>query len=91
MNDRIKEFGRQASELALDEYRTRQKTEFAGDVIYSDIYDQKFAELIIRECIEQGNTLANYYINTHSEQEQVMLLASIADYSNEIRKHFGIE
>ena len=52
MNDRIKEFGRQASELALEEYRTRQKTEFAGDVIYSDIYDQKFAQIIIFECIK---------------------------------------
>ena len=50
-----------------------------------------FAELIVRECIEQGNTLANHYINTHPEQEQVMLLASIADYSNEIKKHFGVE
>ena len=52
---------------------------------------KKFAELIVRECIQQGNTLANHYINTQSEQDQVMLLASIADYSNEIRKHFGVE
>jgi len=52
---------------------------------------RKFMELIVKECIEQGNTLANHYINTHSEHEQVMLLASIADYSNEIRKHFGVE
>ena len=50
-----------------------------------------FADRIVKECIKQGNTLANHYINTHSEQEQVMLLASIADYSNEIRKYFGIE
>lgn len=52
---------------------------------------EKFAELIIRECIGQGDTLANHYINTHSDQEQVLLLASIADYSNEIKKHFGVE
>ena len=52
---------------------------------------QKFAELIIKECIGQGDTLANHYINTHPEQEQVMLLASIADYSKEIKKHFGVE
>ena len=50
MNERIKELGLQASALALEEYRTRQKTEFAGDVIYSDIYDQKLAALIVREC-----------------------------------------
>ncbi len=47
MTERIKALGRQASKLALEEYRTRQKTEFVGDVIYSDIYDQKLADLII--------------------------------------------
>ena len=52
MNERIKALGRQASTLALEEYRTRQKTEFVGDVIYSDIYDQKLADLIIQECME---------------------------------------
>lgn len=52
---------------------------------------ERFVEAIIKECIKQGDTLINHYINTHPEQEQVMLLASIADYSNEIRKHFGIE
>lgn len=51
MTDRIKELGLQASALALEEYRTRMKTEFAGDVIYSDIYDRKFAEAIVRECV----------------------------------------
>ena len=51
MNERIKELGLQASALALEEYRIRQKTEFAGDVIYSDIYDRKFTELIVRECV----------------------------------------
>ena len=51
----------------------------------------KFAELIVKECIERGNDLAKHYINNHSEQEQVFLLASIADYSNEIKQHFGVE
>jgi hypothetical protein len=52
MTERIKALGRQASKLALEEYYARQKTEFVGDVIYSDIYDQKLAELIIKECME---------------------------------------
>ena len=55
-------------------------------------FDQEmFAELIVRECIKQGDTLAKHYIDTRHEQEQVMLLASIADYSNEIKRHFGVE
>ena len=69
MNDRIKEFGRHASKLALEEYRTRQKTEFAGDVIYSDIYDQKFAQIIIFECIKlavfEGDSATAKKIKNH--------------------------
>ena len=75
MNERIKELAREAGFYANPDVEKFEK----------------FAELIVRECIEQGNTLANHYINTHPEQEQVMLLASIADYSNEIKKHFGVE
>jgi len=52
---------------------------------------ERFAELIVKECIERGNDLAKHYINNHSEQRQVFLLAAIADYSNEIEKHFGVE
>jgi len=51
----------------------------------------KFAELIVQECIGQGDTLAKHYIDTHPEQEQVMLLAAISDYLKEIKKHFGVE
>ena len=58
---------------------------------YTPLFNEKFAELIVRECIKQGDTLAKHYIDTHPEQEQVMLLASIADYSKEIKKHFGVE
>lgn len=52
---------------------------------------EKFAELIIQECIQSSNDLAKHYINNHPEQEQSFLLASIADYSNEIKKRFGVE
>lgn len=62
-----------------------------GDKLYAAIDLQKFAELIIQECIQCGNVLAKHYIDTHTEKDQAMLLASIADYSSEIRKHFGVE
>jgi hypothetical protein len=45
----------------------------------------------VRECLGCSNNLANHYIDNHSEKEQTLLLASIADYSNEIKKHFGVE
>ena len=52
---------------------------------------QKFAELIVRECMKCSDPLVSHYINTHTEQEQAPLLAAIADYSSEIKKHFGVE
>ena len=76
MNDRWSELAEECWDMRVNEWH----------------FDQEmFAELIIKECIKRGDTLAKHYIDTHPEQEQVMLLASIADYSNEIKKHFGIK
>ena len=46
----IKQLATQAHQETLAVYRERMKTEFAGDVIFSDMYDQRFAELIVWEC-----------------------------------------
>jgi len=73
-------------------YKSMNRQVLTADRVYinqpTDI--EKFAELIIKECIECGNNLANHYINKHFEQEHTFLLAAIADYSNEIKKHFGV-
>ena len=55
------------------------------------MYEEKFAELIVKECLSLGDVLSKHYINTHPEEKQAWLLASIADYKNEIKKHFGVE
>ena len=96
MNERIKKLANQLGPVAT--IGNWGRIEWAdnvypqlGDKMYAAIDLQKFAELIVKECIEQGDTLAKHYIDTHPEQEQVMLLASIADYSNEIKQHFGVE
>ena len=78
MNERIKVLAREAGLLVHNPEGVPTRLE-------------KFAELIVRECLGCSNNLANHYIDNHSEKEQTLLLASIADYSNEIRKHFGVE
>ena len=84
MNERIQELYKQSSK---QDYFPRDSEE-----VYMSAKDlEKFAELIVRECVDRGNDLAKHYIDKHSEKEQVHLLAAIADYSNEIRKHFGVE
>lgn len=84
MNERFEKI---AVEVFFDE-----STNEPGQKMYTfgELKMQKFAELIVRECLDCSNNLANHYIDNHSEKEQTLLLASIADYSNEIRKQFGV-
>jgi hypothetical protein len=66
MNERIRELALLAHSDALESYRERMKTEFAGDVIFSDMYDQKFAELIVQECISSvGSQADKAYLKKH--------------------------
>jgi hypothetical protein len=88
MNERIKALGRQASKLALDEYYARQKTEFVGDVIYSDIYDQKFAELIVKECVNIGD---NYQDILGNEPECFNCRKVAYGIVDKIKQHFGVD
>lgn len=74
--------------------KIKELTELARLQPYYDAQEaciDKFAELIIKECIKNGDGLINHYINTHNEQEQAFLIAAINDYQTLIKKHFGIE
>ena len=86
MNERIKELWDKAAESTAA-FPSGQNNSWETQVNFMD----KFAELIIQECIQCGSALAKHYIDTHAEKDQAMLLASVADYSSEIRKHFGVE
>jgi hypothetical protein len=82
MNERIKQLWDDAALASGDESKT-----WDGQVAFMAL----FAELIVKECLSLGDVLSKHYINTHPEQKQAWLLASIADYKNEIKKHFGVE
>jgi hypothetical protein len=74
----IQNLAKMAHSDALSEYRLRMKTEFAGDVIFSDIYDLKFSELIVRECME--------WCDAHATID-----GSAQQIRNSIKNHFGVE
>jgi hypothetical protein len=61
------------------------------EVMPKDTVYEKFAELIVQECLKCSDKLSKHYIENHPEKEQVLLLASIADYSNQIKQHFGVD
>jgi hypothetical protein len=79
MNERIRELALLAHSDALESYRERMKTEFAGDVIFSDMYDQKFAKLIVRECERVSLR------SSHRDDDMGAIIA------RQIKQHFGVE
>ena len=76
MNELIKELAEQAKKHALDAMIKITDKEQALKV-YSETYDTKFAELIVRECAEQ---VKNMRVNDYG--------ISGAEI---IREHFGVE
>jgi len=71
MNERIKELVKQAADYA-NTYSD------AGADVWFEIYNKKFAELIVKECM-----------NTIAESREVRQTAYY--YRNRIAKHFGDE
>jgi hypothetical protein len=70
MNQRIKQLAEQAEKYADDNFK--------GEPTYSEAYDSKFAELIVRECMEWCDAHAT--INGTAQQIR-----------DSIKKDFGVE
>ena len=73
MNERIKELSKQAEQYALDKANEGEDEDY--DYSFDDYFQEKFAELIVRECAEIGS------INQFQHD-------SVGNY---IKKHFGVE
>ena len=76
MNERIKELVKQAADYA-NTYSD------AGADVWFEIYNKKFAELIVEEC---RNVVSDVYRKTPLEICGPLLTAD-----EEIAKHFGVE
>lgn len=89
MNERIRELAVQAMDYALKSHQTDW-------VPYSHIYDAKFAELIIRECIDVAlqERLEPGQIDEESNAEHRCYFlgnnGGIIDAVCAIRQHFGL-
>ena len=78
MNERIRELAEQAERLARDELAHLERVH---NRLYSftegrEIYNQKFAELIVRECADVGSKFS---------------LAHPEAIRFQIKKHFGVK
>ena len=78
MNERIKQLAEQAKKYALDAMIKITDKEQALKV-YSETYDTKFAELIVREC-------ANLFEVEYGES-----VASGNEVARVMKRHFGVK
>ena len=79
MNEKIKQLAEQAKQYAEDEQNNPLK-------IYTlDCFNEKFAELIVRECAEQSMSIGRY--NTPSGITPDLAIAIAVG----LKKHFGVE
>jgi HAMP domain-containing protein len=82
MNERIRALANQAHEYALGMYDTRIATEGQSNVLFYQIRDDKFAELIVRECME----VAHPKLTDVGEWAAGMRLVQ-----QRLKQHFGVE
>lgn len=80
MNDRIKELAQQAAQVANEATDAVNDDTGACRQVWDEVYDQKFAELIIEEC---RNVVTEVYHKTPLE-----LCGPLLTADEEIAKHF---
>jgi hypothetical protein len=79
MNERIRQLAEQARDYVADAIELG----FPQDQI-DDIRDEKFAELIVRECANHCDLLLDHKISSEWSR-------GTHDCSRAIKKHFGVE
>ena len=81
MNERIKQLAKQAEEYADIEYN-------ASDLDWYELKEEKFAELIVRECVSVMNTTAK-----KAEESNTYMGDDVPTrvHQYKIKQHFGVE
>jgi len=78
MNERIQQLADEAKEYAID------KLDETGELHkYYDVYFEKFAELIVRECVAICQDVDG--------EDNIDARSGRQDCAVEIREHFGVE
>ena len=85
---KIAQLADQAHEESNTVYNKRLETERADSVIFFDIFNQKFAELIVRECYEhcKGQVLDKEVADTN----ELTYNDAVGDCANGLLQHFGV-
>jgi hypothetical protein len=88
MNERIQELADQAEDYATAEYEKWTPTpDFSGIPHIRKIFNEKFAQLIVQECLELCNKEHAGSIHTHAGAWNT----AIKRCTESIETHFGVE
>jgi hypothetical protein len=83
MNERIEKLAVEARQYAFGEVENSQDPTEWSTKYYNEMFEQKFAELIVRECAEVCADRGKMHDGLYS--------AWADDCSKRIGKHFGVE
>jgi hypothetical protein len=82
----------QAHEYAYSVYTQRLVNERADQVYFYDIFNQKFAELIVQQCIDKIETYRIPVGNSASgELACEWTYSALKEIRDDIKEHFGVE
>ena len=81
MNERIRELAVQSRNYALDEKRIYERMHNTEQCMeeYREVYNKKFAELIVRECAD--------YLDTFNKA----IIGEVGVGGTALKRHFGVE
>jgi hypothetical protein len=83
MNERIRDLSEQAEKYADDNFR--------GEPTWSEAFESKFAELIVKECLAHGKLTQSQAVVNGSEEYNAGREMGIEVFMNQIKLHFGVE
>jgi hypothetical protein len=85
MNERIQQLALQASTTTTSYYDGR------GNVTETYFDKEKFAELIVKECLAHGKLTQSQAVVNGSEEYNAGREMGIEVFMNQIKLHFGVE
>jgi hypothetical protein len=85
MNERIKELAEQATTIV----DTVNSQGYSSS--YANFDREKFAELIVRECLAHGKLTQSQAVVNGSEEYNAGREMGIEVFMNQIKQHFGVE
>jgi hypothetical protein len=97
MNNRIQELVKQAGDYVNEVYtppvrsKTPDKIWEDGHIGWNTLFNEKLAELIVQECVEQGKLIQSQTIVNGSEEYIAGREMGIEVFMNQIKQHFGVK